>query len=540
MSDIGERILRRTEDLAGARGTWESHWREIADYMWPDLSGTFQSSGYANTPGSKRTSKMFDSTAALALSRFASVFESMVTPRHSTWHRLITGNKDLHKIRRVRLWFEEATRVLFKLRYAPQSNFASQQQGVNMYLGAFGTGQMYTDELDVPGGGLRYKACHLGNTYFCENHQGIVDTAYRKFNFTARQAVQKWGADALPGSIVDAAAKKPDQEFVFIHAVFPREEYDPRKIDSKNMPWASVYVSDRDKKVVSEGGYLSFPYAVSRYVQMPGEVYGRSPGMLALPSVKTLNEEKKTVLKQGHRATDPVLLAHDDGVIDTFSLKPGSVNAGTINAQGKRLVDVLPTGNLSVGYQMMDQERQIINDIFLITLFQILVDTPQMTATEVLERAQEKGALLAPTFGRQQSEYLGPLIARELELAQRQGFLPPMPPELVEAEGEYEIMYDSPLSRAQRAEEASGLMRSLEIVRPYVEGTGDLAPLDWFDWDKITPEIAHINAVPESWMRGEDTVQQMREGRAQAAQEQKLIEAGPALAAMAKNEQQAG
>ena len=40
---------------------------------------------------------------------------------------------------------------------------------------------------------------------------------------------------------------------------------------------------------------------------------------------------------------------------------------------------------------------------------------PQMTATEVIERTNEKGILLAPTIGRQQSEYLGPMIERELD-----------------------------------------------------------------------------------------------------------------------------
>lgn len=43
----------------------------------------------------------------------------------------------------------------------------------------------------------------------------------------------------------------------------------------------------------------------------------------------------------------------------------------------------------------------------LVTLFQILTETPQMTAAEVVERTNEKGILLAPTVGRQQSEYLG-------------------------------------------------------------------------------------------------------------------------------------
>ena len=58
---------------------------------------------------------------------------------------------------------------------------------------------------------------------------------------------------------------------------------------------------------------------------------------------------------------------------------------------------------------------------------QILQDNPRMTATEVIERTREKGILLAPTVGRQQSEYLGPLVDREIDVLVEQGLLPPMP-----------------------------------------------------------------------------------------------------------------
>src|SRR4029077_1707786 len=105
---------------------------------------------------------------------------------------------------------------------------------------------------------------------------------------------------------------------------------------------------------------------------------------------------------------------------------------------------------------MMAEERTLIGDAFLVTLFQILTETPQMTATEVIERTNEKGILLAPTVGRQQSEYLGPMIERELDVLGAQGLLPPMPPRLKEAKGEYQVVYTSPFSRAMRAQEAAG------------------------------------------------------------------------------------
>lgn len=257
--------------------------------------------------------------------------------------------------------------------------------------------------------------------------------------------------------------------------------------------------------------------------------------MLALPSIKVLNEQKKTLLKQGHRTVDPVLLVADDGVVDTFSLKPGAVNYGGVSADGRPLVHTLPTGNLSLAQEMMDAERAVINDFFLITLFQILVDTPTMTATEVLERAREKGALLSPTMGRQQSEFLGPMIEREVDLLIAQGLLDPMPQALREAAGEYEVEYDSPLSRAQKAEEAAGLFRTVDWIREYVAVSGDPSPLDHIDWDRAMPDILDIQAVPTRWQRSMEGVQKLRDGRTKAQETQQLIDAAPAAASVIKS-----
>ncbi|RJO61600.1 MAG: phage head-tail adapter protein [Dehalococcoidia bacterium] len=529
-----KQIIKRYERLKSDRGTLESHWQEIAERVMPNFSGAFD--GSDDTKGDKRTSKMFDATASHGLERFAAAMESMLTPRNSKWHRLTPSDPVLAKSRNVSLWFEEVTRLLFAMRYSPRANFASQMHEKYMSLGAFGTAGMFVDER--AGGGIRYHTLNLARVFFAENHDGIVDTMFRTLEYTARQAVQRWGKDRLPPAIVSAFEKDPDKPFKFLHAVMPREDVQHGRMDYKGMPFASYYVALDTQSVVSEGGYHAFPVPISRYVTGPGEVYGRSPAMLALPAIKTLNEQKKTLLKQGHRAVDPVLLLADDGVISTFNMRPGALNHGAMTAEGKRLVDILPTGNVAVGHQMMEMERQDINEAFLVTLFQILVDTPQMTATEVLERAREKGALLSPTMGRQQSESLGPLIERELDIMARQGLLPEMPPELVEAQGEYTIEYDSPLSRAQKAEEAAGMFRAMEFATAYATQTGDPSAFDHIDVDIAMPEIMTINAVPERWKRSAESIQALREQRAQTQQTQQMIEAAPAVSSVIKTQSQ--
>lgn len=531
VKNIADDILGEIGRLLIARTNFESQWSEIAERIIPGHVSTFNSSGIRSY-GQKNTDKIFDSTASVGLTRFAAILDSLLTPANQKWHRLSTSNPYINKDRQVGLYFDEVKDILFRHRYYPKSNFISQNQQNYMSLGAYGTGGIFVDRLKDETG-LRYKNVHLGELFISENHQGIVDKVLRRFKLTARQAMQQFG-EKLPKEIQDKAVKNPEEEFFFVHCVKPNEEYDPNRNDYRGMAFSSHYVSETGRVLLQAGGYESFPYAVSRYIQGPNEVYGRSPAMEVLPAIKTLNEIEKTLLTQSHRAVSPPMLVADDGILDTLSLVPGAAVVGGISADGRSLVQPMQFGNIQVGRDQQLDKRQTINDAFLVTLFQIMVETPQMTATEVMERTREKGILLAPTVGRQQSEYLGPMIEREIDLLNQMGLLPPMPPLLAEAAGEYTIVYDSPLSRAQRAEEASGIMRTIESVIGVVNVTQDPTPLDHFDWDVIVPEMSKIHGVPERFMRSMEQIAEIRQGRAQAQQDQQMIEAAPAAAGIMK------
>ena len=534
---VGE-LVAEQEQAASDRGTFESHWQEIAERVFPAYSGAFTTNGQLQTPGSKRNQEIFDPTAGISLQRFMAVNESFITPSSEKWHGLVPPNRELAKDRATRLWLDDATDALFKYRYAAKANFVSQVQQNYLALGAFGSGSLFVDELDGEPG-LRYKHIHLGEIYFFENHQGIVDKFIRRFPLTARQARQKWGEDKLPTEVKVALGKNSSENFFFLHCVKPREDVDPRRRDYAGMPYVSYYVSVTGKKLISEGGYNTFPIAISRHVQAPGEVYGRSPAMDVLPAIKTLNEQTKTWIKQGHRALDPIYLLHDDGILDSFSALPGSMVYGGMSAEGRPLVGTLPAGRVDIGKDLMDDQRSIIRDAFYVTLFQILTESPQMTATEVLERVREKGILLAPTMGRQQSEFLGPLIDRELDLLMRQGLIRRMPPAMIEARGEYKVRYDSPLSRMMKAQELAGTQRVIQFTGEIFAITQDPSLFDPFDFASIQRDMAEGQAMPTRHMLSAEAIDAKIKARAEAQAEQQAIEAAPGMAGLMKAAQPA-
>jgi len=520
--------VREQEQMAGDRGVWEEHWREIAERVLP-RENWFQASD--KTPGEKRQEKVFDATAGLALERFAAAMESMLTPRTMKWHKLTVQDDELMDNVSVQAYLDEVTNTLFKIRYAPKANFASQVHENYMSLGAFGSGALFVD--DIVGFGLRYKSIHLSEIFFSENHVGIVDKVHRKFELTARQAAEKWGVDKLPEKIRGALEKQPERKFEFLHCVKPNPDRDPRKRDYRGMPFVSYYICMTSKMMLSEGGYNTFPYAISRYVTAPKEIYGRSPAMTVLPDIKMLNEMSKTVIRAAHKIVDPPLLLQEDGVLQAFNTRPGALNYGGVDDQGRAVVQPLQSGaRVDIGMDMMEQRRRVINDAFLITLFQILVETPNMTATEAMLRAQEKGALLAPTMGRQQSEMLGPLIERELDILGRAGVLPPMPEVLARRGGEVDIEYVSPLNRSQRAEEGVAILRTLESVVPLAQIDPNI--MLRFNPDQIVKELAEINGVPAKILRSDEEVEAIIAKQQQQIETQRLLEAAPIAANSAK------
>lgn len=533
--ELAATLVQQFNYLSGLRGNWESHWTEIAQRIYPDHSFLFQNYSQLSQMGDKRNQEIYDATGMMALQRFGAIMDSLLTPRDTFWHQIRANDATIMRDHASRLWFDEVNQILFRQRYNATANFTSQNQSQYLSLGAYGTGAMFIDAL-AGAKGIRYRNIHLGEIYLQENHQGVVDAVCRRFMLTARQACQQFGENC-PEQIHSAMQRAPESQFFFLHWIRPREERDPDRKDSKNMEYGSYYISIEGQKLVGESGYRKFPYSVSRYRQAPNEPYGRGPAMDVLPAIKTLNEQKKTMLKQGHRVVDPVLLAHDDGVIDGFDLTPGAINPGGISSDGRLLVQPLPVGSVQAGIELMQEEQKLINDAFLVTIFQILTETPEMTATEVMERTREKGILLAPTIGRQQSEYLGPMIDRELDILSTQGQLPPMPPMLRSAKGEYKIVYDSPISRTQKAESASGAIRYLEIATNVAAQTGDSSMLDALDAPVVGPEIADILAVPAHWMRSKQSIQAIQEAKMRKQALEQAIQAAPAMAAAAQAQQ---
>lgn len=528
-------IIKQADKARSDRANFDNQFEQIARYVLPRM-GDFNTK---REKGARRDEFIYDSTAPLALPSFAAAIESLVIPRTQKYHGYKPSSPALLNNLKVMTWLEQLRDLTFRLRYSARSNFASQASEVFLSLGAFGTGALLIE--DGMSRGILYRSIPLSQLWLVEDAWGFIVGFYWRYELTVRQAIGKWG-DALPESITKYRDTEPEKTFEFLFHVCENENRKPGNVGYEGMKYRAYDVVIEGKQMLRESGYRTFPLAVSRYTVAPGEVYGRSPAWDALADIKTLNEMAKTSLRYGQLVTDPPWLTADVDAMSPFSMRAGAINAGYLNERGEVLAkSAAPQGDPRFSLELQDQRRQAINRSFLVTLFQILVETPEMTATEAMLRAQEKGALLAPTMGRQQSEFLGTIVTRELDIMSASGViedaLGPMPEELADAGGALEIEYDSPLTRAQRSEEGVGVLRTLETVGTIAQF--DPGVLEEVNYKRSLKVVADANGAPLAMFNTPEEREAIAAAKQQAQDIQLALQAAPVIADTAKSAAQA-
>lgn len=544
-----EEVNRRIEEViklwSAARALRYNHevqWQESALLLMPEWANTFWY-GYDQWPGQKKTMQQIDITGMLAKDRYSAIVDSITTPFTDPWSKLQAGGPDGDKLmqrRRVRDYFTQLNRLMWECRYGEYGNFKTQNNQNYSCIGVFGNMHMLVDELDMrfTGGerGLRYRSLSPGEIYLVQNHQGMVTEYFRAFRRTAQQIHQQW-PDTFPEVLYTALSAGSQQKYWIIQYVWPRANYNPNSSLSTDMPYGSLYISMEGHIMLEENGYHTFPLPTARWSQAPDEVNGRGVAQQILPSLKTLNAEKTIFLKQGHRAADPIYLSYDDTI--NFKSHPGAWNVGGMSKDGKRLIDILPTGEIQVSEEMMAEERRGVNQGFLVDLFQLAWENKnatQMSARQVIEFLHDRGTLVSPSVGRLHDEYLGALLHREMAVLAYLGLLPDMPPELREAGAKYKVVYTSPFYRALRASKVAGYLRFCETMGQIAQITQEPEGLDIITagMDRAASEIADDMGDFADWLATPQELAQKRQQRQQAAQREDQIKAMPAQAAIIK------
>ena len=501
--NLARQLKDNLSRLQEKRSNWESHWQEVSDYMLPRKAEITKQ----RARGDKRHTQIYDATAIHALELLAASLHGMLTSSANKWFSLRFKETELNDIDEAKEWLENSTTRMYDA--IGKSNF--QQEIFECYfdLIAFGTACLMIEEDQEDT--LLFSARHIKELYIQENKKGFVDTIYRKFKMPAQAVIDKFGIENVSKDTINTFKKAPFDEIVLVHVARPRLDFDPKKKDKQNMPVQSIYFEFENGHIISIGGFKEMPYVVPRYLKASTEQYGRSPGMNALPDVKVLNKMVENSLKAAAKQIDPPLLVPDDGMLAPIRMSPGSINFFRSGSR-ERIEPLQINANTNVSLNNENQRRDAIAKMFHVDQL-LITESRNMTATEVLQRNEEKMRILGPVLGRLQSELLSPLIIRVFNMMLRQGLFMPSPDILQQQE--LNIEYVSPMALAQRSQELQSLMRGLEIFGSLSQ---TMPVMDYIDDNGMVKQIIDILGIPATVIKSDAEVQQIREERAQSEQ----------------------
>ncbi len=516
--ELAKQDLRDQERLEQLRAPWEESWREI-DERFPHGAGGFNKL----TPGTLRGAKNFDSQHVLSLRKFAAAGVAITTPEQDEYIRPFFLDEDLNQERSVQLWRAATGRRMKRIRHASHTGFAIAVNEDWDQLGRYGTSALWSEARPE---GMMYRCLHLSECYIDVNFAGLVDRFHRKLmGLAARQCEDLFGIEALTPKMLEALQPERNQadakKFDILHVVAPNRSWDRDAWDHNRYPVSSRYLAIDEKIYVRRKGYRSMPVSVSRHTTSPGEIYGRSPAFDVMPHIQGVNTMKHTTLRAAHKAVDPALIFHHDGgAARRLSSKPGGLNAGFMDDQGRPLVGRMPGGEngLPIALEMIEAEKEPIRISFLEEFYKILTDpNSRMTTTEVLEVMAKQGVLVRPYTGRYETEKQHPMTQRDLELMMEAGQVEDFPEEVREA-GAWPLMaYENPLAMMARAEDTAKTLR-------YLQALPILAEIDpnvrlRVNADAMAVGMAEEIGVKPSYLRSDEEVAKLMadEQAAQAA-----------------------
>jgi hypothetical protein len=538
-----QRLVKQADDLfvSEERVNAEQMWADISEFMLNNQSGIFFNKGGISsthaifngtngvTKGASKTRRVYDSTALQATQDLASAFQSTLTNPATVWSKIRFQSDILNDSQAASVWLEQVNDIIH--RRLAESNFDTEiAKGYQSFV-SMGNMALFHDVNPDSPSEFSFTAMHLAQIAWAEDKDSLVDSVFRNFRLTAKQAHERWG-ERIPEAIKKALEKSPYQEFEFIHIIAPRPKSQVKLNElglapAEKRPVASVYISKMGMKVVEEGGYYEMPVYVGRWGLLPNEVYGRGPGHLALPDVRTLNQVRQRGLEQLDLQVAPPILANQRDVFGQLDLRPRGISIvrdvnGVREMVSQARQDILQ-------FNVEDLKNSIMKMFFLDKLLlPPRNETGEMTAFEVSERIDQMHRVLGPVLTRLNSELLQPLIVRCFKILLREGALPPLPPQVQELGLDVDIVFVNQLARAQQ-------IQDLTATQQWLQQVGQLAQIDpqvvdLVDVDAGARGAARTLGVPEAFIKEQREVDAIRQQRAQQIQQAQTLEAGNMMA----------
>lgn len=490
---LASKLLAWHDHLANNRKATERVWGDIATYIRPERNV------FTGRSIHESAKNIFDSTAILASEFLASSLWTMVSSSANEWFQIKPKNAQFLACPEVSEWFTQVNQAMKSELLDAQSGFYHKSYEFYSDLVCFGTAIFYVGE-NTSTGQIEYSCKNLAYCYLDFGPTGNIDVVFRRVYLTAEAAVGYFGLSNLPEHIVAAYQSGSEENFMFLHAVMPRECVSNYYEAATVKPYVSFYLEPTTARVISEGGYNECPYIVARWFTSPHQIYGESPSMLVLPDIKMLNAISKSTIVALQKQVDPPLLAPNEAAVQGIKTNPGGIIYGgldpiTGNQLFKPLINPMDLSGIN---ETQEQKRSAIKEAFYFSWLVSSYNT-NATATEVLSVNEQRMQLLGSKIARIQTEFLYPLLVRQFNVMRRLHKFPELPAHNTSAMSIDADFYGL-WNRYQQLSESVGL-DSLISQLGRLQALG-VDMKDKVDWQSALQIIAQGHGVPSGVMCG--------------------------------------
>jgi len=517
--DITQPYTNKAKELIALRdrekarqNNFRSLWQSTADLIFPQTHG-ITSTVFA---GTDLMTHLFDTTGLEEAENTSSnIVSSLFPPGQRFWNvstpHYLDDDEEVSEY--LPYLVEQVHENIFN------SNFIAQISNTVHYWFVFGTGAIYSDWTTKLG--LNYRDYAIGSYQCIENEAGNIDTIIITCPMTAAQIIEKFGfkEEIVGKSVIEAYGKPESRHNVFniIHYIAPRKEYDPNPNlrSSIAAPFQSIFIQEKDEKLVEEGGFDEFSFAVPRYQVIYGETYGRGRGTMMLPKVRQLNRRAKDYDEMSNKWVNPPkeVLESFDGTVD---VTPGALNYVS-QVDSIKPIDMGASGAYPVTKDILEYYREGVREGFLRSAFEPITPLKgdRRNQMEIVERLSEGLKKQSRPFGRLFSELLAPIVIRTIRLLVRNGRVQQPPQSLRGVPMKIEFV--NPLALALRDQQAKG-------GQYWVAALGEARQIfpnvtDNVDSDKWSRDLGKSFGVKADHIRPMSDVQEIREMRQQKQQE---------------------
>jgi hypothetical protein len=495
-------------DLFRELQTHKAHLMDCADYIKPRRPRWFVTD---KNRGDRRNQKIIDSTATFASRTLQSGMHAGMTNPARPWLKLLSPDDDLNEYEPVKEWLHTVTRRMLTI--FARTNLYNMLPIHYGDMGVFGTAatSILNDDEDI----FRSYNYPIGSYAIGSNHRGIVDRFAHETEMTVAQVVEEYLLDRKSNMIDwtnasnaikncwDRCAYNDKVQVCWL--VTPNYDRESDQIEAyRSAPFYGAHVEvgqERDDTFLRQEGFMEFPVLVSRWDVTGNDDWGTDcPGMVALGDIKQLQTGERRGGQALEKMVNPPVQAPSHVRNQKASLLPGDITYVDIR-EGQKGIHPIHEVELAFDKLEIKQEgvRNRIRKAFYEDLFLMLaysdpsrgVQPP--TATEIVERKEEKLIALGPVLERTNDELLDPLVDRVYAMMERNGLVPEPPEELRRLPLKVEFI--SILAQAQKLVGVVGHERFLQTATALItQGITEVKhKVDWMQGIDDLGDMLGIN-----------------------------------------------